>query len=857
MRGNNKNYGARMYSINLKQYFNWPEGKVKGEFLKNLKEKIISIPKDKQNFWGIPFKLGKDKSTDSIFVNKFIDVPPILLDRKADYLCFLHQWEQADKDLNTGNPHEGLVVGEYILEYNDKNIHTQMIRARFEVGIAFSESPGPAWLAVPYKLYNAFDPIIPPDNKYWGLMQFGVRESQGDYLVYAMKNPFPSKRISSLKIKGIKRSPIIILGLTLYQGSSHPLRHLPRRTYFINADKHTTYQIESAKVNLGLVTRIEKTPGKRNLEWLKNPGVNENSKKGEEVLHLVGAEDATVSVKLKSGGKIQKYKFSLGEAYHTGKSISGGISLNILDKRKQWMQVSIIDSSTGKHTPARIHFSGKEGRYIAPYGHHEQVNSNWFEDYGADVNIGGRNFAYVSGTFTTDLPVGDVYIEISKGFEYKVTRQKVTIKPGQKELKLTVDRWIDLRSKGWVTADTHVHFISPHTAWLEGQAEGVNVVNLLASQWGRLFTNVGDFTGRVGIVEDDTIVYVGTENRNHMLGHISMLGTKGLPVYPMCCGQPTEAYVGDSEFMMLTDWALRNKNKGGIVIRPHYPYNGHTEDPVTIIKGLVDALEINDPIGDGFPFQEWYRYLNCGYRVAVCGGTDKMGAYTDLGWLRTYVLLDKTKPFNYKSWMAAVRAGKTISTTGPLIDFYVDGNHIGETIQMGSSGGTVEVHAMASSFWPINELEVIYNGKIISSVRSSIGENILNIKEKVKVDRSGWFAARCKGGPALKYGHIPWEDQKRIRNAHTSPVYIKCGQTRAFDGPAAEHMLALVDGGIEYLNTIATMFDESTRKRMVKQYKEVQEELKIRILKEAGYKHHPGESYYHTHGHGMNADHKH
>ena len=50
-------------------------------------------------------------------------------------------------------------------------------------------------------------------------------------------------------------------------------------------------------------------------------------------------------------------------------------------------------------------------------------------------------------------------------------------------------------------------------AWLEAQAEGLNLLNLLASQWGDLFTNVGDLTGRVGVVEDDTIVYVGTDTR--------------------------------------------------------------------------------------------------------------------------------------------------------------------------------------------------------------------------------------------------------------------------------------------------------------------------------------------------------
>ena len=50
--------------------------------------------------------------------------------------------------------------------------------------------------------------------------------------------------------------------------------------------------------------------------------------------------------------------------------------------------------------------------------------------------------------------------------------------------------------KGWVTADTHVHFLSPSTALLEGQAEDVHVVNLLASQWGEMFSNVSDFDGR-------------------------------------------------------------------------------------------------------------------------------------------------------------------------------------------------------------------------------------------------------------------------------------------------------------------------------------------------------------------------
>jgi hypothetical protein len=512
------------------------------------------------------------------------------------------------------------------------------------------------------------------------------------------------------------------------------------------------------------------------------------------------------------------------------------------------MRVAVRDSSTGRPVPVRIHFSGSNGEYIAPYGHHAQINTGWFMDYGADVVAGGRNFAYVPGEFTTDLPVGEVYVEIHKGFEYEPVRRKVTIEPGQKDLEIAIGRSLDWRSRGWVTADTHVHFISPHTAWLQAQGEGVNVVNLLASQWGRLFTNVGDFWGRANVVEDDTIVYVGTENRNHMLGHMSMLGTKGLPVYPMCCGGPGEAWVGDPDFRSLAEWAQENRRKGGVVIRPHYPYCGHTEDPVPILKGLVDALEIRGLKGDDFPVQEWYRYLNCGYRVAVAGGTDKMGAYCPLGWMRTYALLERDRPLDYDNWAEAVRSGRTVGTTGPLIDLTVEGRGIGETVELPASGGTLDIEARAESVWPLGAIEIVHDGRVAAAEGAARGAKRLVVTAKVSVGKSGWIAARCRGLEEHPGAYIA---------AHTSPVYLKCGNTRAFEGPAAEHMLALVEGGIEYLRTLSTAFDEASRKRMVKLFKEAAEELEGRLLVEAEGPHHHGGGPYHTHGHGAEPDHEH
>ena len=831
-----KTFGAKTLTVNLAKLFDWPSRVSKEkrpvrapeDWWQRIAKQVRELPSGTCSSWGIPFRLGQGNGPRVVFLAANRSEVTLSLNSTATYLCFLHTWEQTPSTVRMEHPAEGLVVGEYVLTYGDGSRHVQPIRARFEVDM--QESPGPPWLTVPFNMPTSVDPARPTGDLLWGIAQYGIHSGhmmrQPRILLYAMPNPHPLKTIRALTLRCVQESPLLVAGLTLFTGKGHPFAHLPRRTYRLRTGGEPA-RIRKADVDLGSVARIEHTKGPRGKAWLDSPytGVThpqEPERGGEDLLEIYGAPDATVSVTLEDSKK--PMHFSLGEAFHRGSSRTSEGTLEVLGRHRQWMQVRVIDGSSGKPTPVRIHFSGPRGEYLAPHGHHSQINTNWFEDYGADVVVGGRSYAYVPGTFTTDIPVGDVYVEICKGFEYEPIRRKITIAPGQKDLELSIRRWKDLRSEGWFTADTHVHFISPHTAWLEGQAEGVNVVNLLASQWGRLFTNVGDLTGRVGVAEDDTIVFVGTENRNHMLGHMSMLGTQGPPVFPMCGGGPSESWMGDPDFLTMTEWALDNKRKGGVVIRPHFPYCGFTEDPAPILKGLVDALEIRGLRGEDFPLQEWYRYLNCGYRVAVAGGTDKMGAYTALGALRTYAKLDRNLPFTYENWAEAVRAGRTFATTGPVIDLKVDGKEIGDAIAMPPGGGHVEVRAVAESFWPLGKIEVVFNGRVAASTQAKKGSKRLEIRDRIRIPHTGWIAARCSGYPNHPAGYVA---------AHTSPVYLTCGSSRAFDGPAAEHMLALVEGGIEYLELIATAFDEGSRARMAKVLDEARQELKRRLREEA------------------------
>ena len=229
---------------------------------------------------------------------------------------------------------------------------------------------------------------------------------------------------------------------------------------------------------------------------------------------------------------------------------------------KQWVHVKVEDADTGKPVGTRVHFRSPQGAYLAPHGHQADVNVAWFEDMGGDCKTGGVPYAYIDGTCQIDLPVGPVYAEVVRGFEYRPVRKLVEIKPGQRELTLKIERAFDMKERGYYSGDTHVHFLSSQSAHLEAAGEDLNVTHLLASQWGRLFTSWEEFTGGLAPTSsDEHMVWVSQENRQHVLGHISLLGLKEL-VAPMCTGGANEDWIGGAVDALMADWAEACKRQG-------------------------------------------------------------------------------------------------------------------------------------------------------------------------------------------------------------------------------------------------------------------------------------------------------
>jgi hypothetical protein len=637
-----------------------------------------------------------------------------------------------------------------------------------------------------------------------------------------------------LRLEAASDDPLLVCGLTLFHGVENPLRHDRLSLYRLTLPQASAEEKDrwTVSVDLGVVARTYALPIFDPETWLAASavGLGEDTPapKGAPYLYVELSASPAATLVLADQKTGRRYAFDLRQVT-AGVEVEGtpaGARVKILARDKCWLQAQVVDTTTQRPTPVRLSFRSPEGRYIPPYGHRTEVNSAWFQDYGADLQLGDTSFAYVDGTFQVELPVGEVYLEMTKGFEYEAVRKKLNIQPGQRELRLEISRSFDLRSRGWVTGDTHVHFLPPSTAILEGQAEGVNLINLLASQWGDLFTNVGDFfQGPLTSRDGETLVWMGTENRQHLLGHIGLLGGKGAPVYPMCASGPGESYLGDPLWSSVAEWADACRQREGLVVGVHFPYPTG-EIAADIVLGKIDAIEIQPTFSEHFNalnILDWYRYLNCGYRLPVVGGTDKMSGGMPVGGERTYAYLGQEQ-FSFESWAKAVRRGNTFMTSGPLLLFQVDGHTPGDEITIDSGGATVEVQVEAKSNVPFNYLEVISNGHVVASREARDGTREMAMKEKVRVAGPGWLAARCSSRLIIANGQWPMQVC-----AHTSPVYFQVPGQELFSAPAATYMLTLIEGSLTWVDNLAPRPDPERFERVRRVFLDARARLHRRL----------------------------
>ena len=789
----------------------------RSELSQQMREAAIHAPSGRCVHWGIPFNIGR------ALLLKDASVSVKLEEVRAPWLVFAHTSDarELDKDergfprSKTGTGRLGEHAANYVVIYGDGTEEVIPIRRRFELAAFQGRWGERSFEAVAHRKPRCFRLHHEQQHFSWGRTQTRVDSGDGGpwlNWLFAWENPHPRKPIVGLRLEPIG-GVVLLSAVSAGKASSHPLRWETRQKAILLLPKGEQFdptfgeagELHQIQLDMGQVISASQRPLYPNEEWSRTynnrlPEVSER----ELLVEYTAHPDACFH--LPGGKTVPVKRLSPRRATRP---------LAYVPPATQRVTVRVLEKDSRKPVPVKLHLHGEAGEYLPPVDRHRIPNPAWFEDYSVDFAHKGIHYcSYIPGETRVDLPLGKVYLEVSKGFEIRPVRKVCRVTRNTEEIILEIEKVLDWRERGWVSADTHVHFLSPGSALLEGSGEGVNIVNLLASQWGELMTNVGDFDGRTTWGSRETggdgeyLVRVGTENRQHVLGHISLLGYEGGIIAPMTTGGPDESAVGDPIECLMTEWAQQCKEQNGVVVIPHFP-DPRGETAATLVTGAADAVEMTawDNLYGGispYSLVDWYRYLNNGYLIAAVGGTDKMSATTAVGTIRTYARLDANQPFTYDAWKDAIRSARTFATYGPLLDFSVEGQEPGARIEMDATGGTVGVHwRVATATVPLSRVELVVNGEIRESrrVKSDRDEGHWS----VKVDRSSWLAL-------LVRGH--YRDKPEIIAAHSSPVMVDIEGSPFFAVPDAVSILEQIEGALAYIDTVGTRAEDAAYKRM-------------------------------------------
>ncbi|MCS6851101.1 MAG: CehA/McbA family metallohydrolase [Gemmataceae bacterium] len=476
------------------------------------------------------------------------------------------------------------------------------------------------------------------------------------------------------------------------------------------------------------------------------------------------------------------------------------------------VHVRVNDAATGRPTPVRIRFTNAAGEYFAPWGRLAEFATGVGEDVGGQLARNGKRWAYIDGTCEIRLPPDPLWVEIYKGPEYVPIKQETQVGTGKLALRFSIERWVDPRADGWYSGDTRAHFLSPHAALLEGAAEDLAVVNLLAMEWppgpGRPTASLPQllaFSGQTAALEmPGHQVVVNTFNDGGVLGALGLLNCHRA-VFPLTIGRhPPGVYD-----WTLADWCDQCHRKHGLTVwtqveldRPGRPHGLIGEGLADLVLGKIDAIEVNSLRWCREQHHEWYRFLNAGLRVPLVGGSGKVSNAMRLGTPRTYARLAHGEPFTYRHWIEAVRAGRTVVTNGPWLDFSVNGLDPGAVIDLPHAGATVRVHAQAKSLAPLERLELVRDGIVVAAAEAGGTPSAAVMDGDIDVPASGWLAARCWGPDAA---------------AHSSPIYLQVEGRPMTPEPMAKAMvLELLDRMLGWVQNQAS-FDSPRRRQELEQ----------------------------------------
>jgi len=471
------------------------------------------------------------------------------------------------------------------------------------------------------------------------------------------------------------------------------------------------------------------------------------------------------------------------------------------------LRVSVADSS-GQTVAARISVIASDGRSYAP------ANAWVHADDGFDRSRMPFEVEYfhAAGPVEITLPRGAASITVWHGFGHRIEKRTVMVgsdAPADVSVKLEALDLPEGWRERWVSGDVHVHLnytgtyrATPATLRGQAMAEDLGVIfNLIVNKEQRI-PDIGYFSVHPDAVSTERFLLShGQELHSSYWGHLGVLGLRDHYLIP-----DFAAYAGTamaSPYPTNAAFADLAHAQGALVGHVH-PFDV-VPDPVQD-KVLTDSLPVEAGLGKldyyevvGFSdprasAEVWYRLLNCGFRPAAAAGTDAMSNYASLrgpvGLNRVYAAVDGGSPDSQQRldrWLAALKAGRTMATNGPLLGFSVDGREPGSEIPFDRERGELHYRGFLRSAVPVDHLEVVANGAVVREIRLTGDRTHADFTGSIEVHGAGWLLLRASADAANPdtFDAYPY--------ATTHPVFFRGKGARERCGANADYFLQWID----------------------------------------------------------------
>ena len=347
---------------------------------------------------------------------------------------------------------------------------------------------------------------------------------------------------------------------------------------------------------------------------------------------------------------------------------------------------------------------------------------------------------YVDGEGHFSLEPGQYRVRIFKGPEYIVSGKTFQVGADNVEVVVSMKRWSNPAAGGWYGADDHLHIARTGpdknkqlAAWMS--AEGLHVANLLAMGTVDQFAQAPQyaFGDKGSYSSGETLLLSGQEHpRTHIFGHTITLGAES-------------AVDNRPDYLNYTLTFQQAEERGGVGGFGHWGI-GHARDGLAVFAptGLVRFMEVLQ-MEFGF-YDVWYQLLNLGLHVAPTAGTDfPCGPPTIPGRERFYA--NVIGELSRKSFVEAIRNGRTFVTNGPQLTFTVNGSPIGSRVELQEA--TIVTVAGSVQFDPerdrIDRVEIVRNGVVLPELVKQIERGRISFSRSLRVDKGAWFALRVSG----------------------------------------------------------------------------------------------------------------